>query len=190
MYKTAEPDQTLAARVVLRDWNSGKFPRYTLPPSPPPAVNTTDTTLTEIYAMDDSVLSQLKTRSEFRKSSGLVKMNPGEINKRTLILDAEWASPEDSEPSEDDDEDEKMIDFYGNDGDDEDDEDSEDGSEDEEDEEEREDDEEYESEPLVPLPLKRKHPVESSKGPGVPPKKRVAFNMQKSVKGGRLPSKY
>ena len=36
--KTGELDQILAAHVVLRDRNAGKFPRCTLPPLPlPPA---------------------------------------------------------------------------------------------------------------------------------------------------------
>jgi hypothetical protein len=127
----------------------------------------------------------LKTRSELRKSVGLVKMNSGEINERTLILDAEWFSPEDSEPSEGEDGDEEILDFYGNDGDDEDeDEDEVDEVDevDEEDEEGEEDSEESEIE-LPPLPSKRKHPMGPSKGPTAPPKKRVAFDLQKPVKG-------
>jgi len=198
-FKTAEPDQILAARVVLRDWNTGKFPRFTLPPSSPPSTtpHTSDATLAKTYGQDESVLSRLKTRSEFRKSGGLVKMNPGEIDRRTLILDTEWTSPEDSEPSEDGDEDEKMLDFYGNDGDDEDedeeDEESEDG-EGEEDEEDEEDDEEEggeedesEVEPPPP-PSKRKRLAEPSKGSAAPPRKRVAFDLEPAKAAG-LPSK-
>lgn len=189
--KTAEPDKILAARIVLRDWNTGKFPRFTLPPSSPPTSNTTDTTLSGVHAKDDAVLSKLRTRTEFRRSGGLVKMNSGGICERTLILDAEWVSPEDSEPSGDEDEDEEMLDFHGNDGDDEDDDD-----EDEEDEEEDgdgdgdEDDDEEESEvELPPLPSKRKRPSEPPKGSSIP-KKRVTFDLQKPARGIKLPSKH
>ena len=47
----------------------------------------------------------------------VVKVNSGEIDKHTLILDVEWASPGSSEPREDDNEDKEMHNFYGNDGD-------------------------------------------------------------------------
>lgn len=193
--QTAEPDQTLAARVVLRDWNTGNFPRFTLPPSSTtaPNSNTADTALTKVYAKDESILSRLKTRSEFRKSVGLVKMTSGEIDKRTLIFDVEWVSPEDSEPSEDnEDEDEEMLDFYGNDGDDEeeeeedgDEEKSKDGGDDGED----EDEDESEIEP-PPLPSKRKRPAEPLRSPTAPQKKRVAFDLQKLAKGAGPPPKH
>jgi nuclear GTP-binding protein len=195
--KTAEPDQILAARVVLRDWNTGKFPRFTLPPSSPSASSAADTPFAKA-AKDDGVLSRLRTRSELRKSGGLVKMNSGEICKRALILDAEWTSPEDSEPSGDEDEDEEMLDFYGNDGDDEDEDEDRDEEEDEDeeesddegdDEDEQEDEDESEVE-LPPLPSKRKRPVEPPKEPTAPPKKRVAFDLQKPAKGVGLRSKH
>ena len=109
-------------------------------------------------------------------------MNSGEIDRRTLILDVEWTSPEDSEPSGDEDEkDEGMIDFHGNDGDDED-EEEEDESEDE-----VEDEDESEVE-LPPPPVKRKRPKESSMGSATPPKKRVTFDLQRPTKGAGLSS--
>ena len=109
-------------------------------------------------------------------------MNSGEINKRTLILDAEWISPEDSESSGAEDENEEMLDFYGNDGDDEDgDEESEDGEE-EDDEEDMEDEGESEIK-LPPLPPKRKRLMEPSKDTVPPPKKRVTFDLQKPAGG-------
>jgi nuclear GTP-binding protein len=192
LFKTAEPDRVLAARVVLRDWNTGKFPRFTLPPSSPSVLNIDGGVLAKVYSKDDSVLSQLKTRSEFRRAGGLVRMNSGEINQRNLVLDAEWASPEDSEPSEDGDGDGEMIDFCGNEGDEEDGEDGGDETsedeEDEEDGEEQEDDDESEIEP-PPLPSKRKRPAEPSKGLTAPPKKKVTFDLPKSAKGAGFPSK-
>jgi hypothetical protein len=122
-------------------------------------------------------------------------MNSGDICKRTLVLDTEWISPEDSEPSEDEDEDDAMLDFHGSDGDDEDGvgDDNEDEDEDEEEESEDEGDDEDEQEESEveppPLPSKRKRPAEPSRGPKAPPKKRVAFDLQKPVRGVGLPSK-
>ena len=116
-------------------------------------------------------------------------MNSGEIDKRTLILDAEWDSPENSEPSEGEDEDEEMLDFYGDDGDDEDEEEDEDEeSNDEEGEDSDEEQEEDESEIDLSPPLsKRKRPAEPPKGSAVPPKKRVVFDLRKPTKVAGLP---
>jgi len=187
--KTAEPDQILAARIVLRDWNTGRFPRFTLPPSSPSTTSApSDTSLVKVYGQDDGVLSRLKTRSEFRKSGGLVKMNPGEVGRRTLILDAGWAAPEDSEPSEDEDDDEEVVDFYGSDGDDEEEEDEDEESDDEGGEETDDEELEDESEDELPLPPStRKRPGGALKGSTAPPKKRVAFDLQESVKVTGLP---
>ena len=151
---------------------------------------TSDAALVKVYGQDDGVLSRLKTRSEFRKSRGLVKMNSREICERNLILDAEWALPEVSEPSEDEDEDEEMVDFYGNDGDDEDEEgeNEEDSNEeeDEEDDEEEQEEGESEIEPSLP-PSNRKRLAEPPSGTTAPPKKRVAFGLQKPAKVAGLP---
>lgn len=136
--------------------------------------------------MDDDVLSQLKTRSEFRKSTGLVKMNTGEIEKRNFILDTEWVSPEDSGPSEGEDGAQETLDFYGNDGDDEEEEDeeeSEDEADGEAENEDPEDEQESEIEPPLSLPSKRKRLPENLKKVAAPPKKRVAFDLQKPVNG-------
>lgn len=110
-------------------------------------------------------------------------MNSGEISRRTLILNAGWAAPEDSEPSEDEDNDEEMVDFYGSDGDD---------GDEEEDEDEENDDEELEDESEDELPLPpstRKRPGGALNGSTAPPKKRVAFDVQESVKVIGLPRK-
>ena len=118
-------------------------------------------------------------------------MNPGEIDKRTLILDAEWDSPEDSEPSEDEDEDEVRLDFYGDDGDDEDEEDDEGGGSDNgqgEDNDEEQEESESEIE-FSPPPSKRKRSAEPLKGSAAPQKKRVVFDLQKPAKVVGLPSK-
>ena len=92
-------------------------------------------------------------------------MNPGEIDKRTLVLDAGWASPEDLDPSEDEDEDEGMLDFYGNGSGNEngeEDEDEESDDEEGEDNGEEQGEDESEIEPLPP-PCKHKRPMEPLK---------------------------
>ena len=168
--ETAEPDQILAACAVLRDWTpTRKLPRFTLPPSSPPVSSTSNTALAKVYAKDDSLLSRQRTRSEPRKSGGLVKTNSGEICKCTLILDAEWTSPEDSEPSggEDGGEEigEEMIGFYENDSD-------EDGNEEEVEDEEESDDEgddddeqdDKEESDLEPPPLPESIQTQTSRG--------------------------
>ena len=107
--------------------------------------------------------SRLGTRSEFRKLRGLAKTNSDEIDKRTLVLDAGWVSPEDLEPSEDEDEDEGMLDFYGNGSDSED---------EEEDEDAESDDEEGESKiELSPPPSKLKRPAEPLKESATSPRR-------------------
>jgi len=118
-------------------------------------------------------------------------MNSGEIDKRTLILDIEWDSPEDSELGEAEDEDEERLDFYGNDGDDEDEDEDEDEENDDEDGEDNdEEQEESESEiELSPPPSKRKRPAEPLKASAAPPKKRVVFDLQKPAKVVGLPSR-
>ena len=63
--------------------NTGKLPRFAL------SSTASDAALVKVYGQDGSVLSRLKTRSEFRKLEGLVKMGSGEIDERTLGLDAE-----------------------------------------------------------------------------------------------------
>lgn len=78
-----------------------------------------------------------------------------------------------------------MLDFYGNDSGEEDEDEDEDGD----DREDRGGEEEPEVEP-PPLPLKRKRPAEPSKGPTAPPKRRVAFDLQKPAKSIGLPSKH
>ena len=106
------------------------------------------------FAKDGGVLLRLRARPELRKPGDLVKMNSGEVCKCTLVLDAEWTSPEDSEPSGDEDEDRDEVK----------DEDEEESRDEGDDEDEEEDEEESELEP-PPLPFKCKRPEEPSVGP-------------------------
>jgi nuclear GTP-binding protein len=92
-------DLTGAARIVLRDWSVGKFPRFT-----PPAACETSPELTpslvELYGKDEETLSTLKTRKDIRKSIGLVKLVAGCIESRKADVEAGWISKEDAEQSE------------------------------------------------------------------------------------------
>ncbi|KAJ7873382.1 hypothetical protein B0H14DRAFT_2720500 [Mycena olivaceomarginata] len=63
--KKGELDLTGAARIVLRDWSVGKFPRYTVPPVSAPS--------TPLLAADEAVLATLQPRKDIRKARGLTR---------------------------------------------------------------------------------------------------------------------
>jgi nuclear GTP-binding protein len=100
-------DLTGAARIVLRDWNTGKFARFTTPPSTPPpnatAINVSShgagsvTFTTKFYAEDDAILMALSTRKEMRKKGGLVKVSSGSIEERKVAMAQNWVVLEASE---------------------------------------------------------------------------------------------
>lgn len=135
-------DHAGAARIVLRDWSIGKFARYTMPPG--------SSTTTSSSTNDDGILATLKSRKELRKAEDvkLVRLQPGEAEKREVLLDDVWAA--DEEVSEDEVDEEDVGD--------------EDGDEDEADqgsgsEEEVDDEEEEEEVPELLPPPKRKRTV-------------------------------
>ncbi|KAI0773754.1 GNL3L/Grn1 putative GTPase-domain-containing protein [Fomes fomentarius] len=190
--KKGDPDLAGAARMVLRDWSSGKLARFTLPPSSTSsspsspsshASPAADPALAEIYATKDpSVLAHLRARKELRKAGGLVKLRPGEVDTRKLVLDASFFLSSDDEGMDGDEEDGGAVDdadevglpdgeeseeSYASDEDEEGDE--EEGS-DEEDEDEDEEDEEDE----LASPPKGKRKRVLAKAPARPAK-RVAF---------------
>ncbi|KAI6105376.1 P-loop containing nucleoside triphosphate hydrolase protein [Pisolithus sp. B1] len=95
-------DHAGAARIVLRDWNSGKLGRYTTPPvanaSGQPALGMDG---------DEDILNGLRTRKELRKEVKLVRLTPGKVDSRNVILDEAWeVEDEGSEGSGDSNEDE------------------------------------------------------------------------------------
>ena len=176
--------------MVLRDWSSGKLARYTQPTSTStstsaPAPSESDpSSLTEIYAKDDAVLSKLATRKELRKAGGLVKLRPVEADTRKVVLDASYFVSSDDEGMEADEEDAGTVDDMDEVGMlDEESEgdyvsDEEEGSDDEDDE-----DEEEEEELSSPPRGKRKRVL--AKAPARPAK-RVAFAPEpKSTKQAR-----
>lgn len=81
-----------AARIVLRDWSIGKFPRFT--PTPATADGSAllklPASLRELYQKDEEIIAALKPRKEMRKSTGLVKLVAGSIDGRKVDVEAEW----------------------------------------------------------------------------------------------------
>ncbi|KAF7330775.1 Guanine nucleotide-binding protein-like 3 [Mycena venus] len=155
--KKGELDLTGAARIVLRDWSVGKFPRYTLPPS--------SESSTPLSAADEAVLGTLQSRKDMRKARGLVKFTCGVMETRKASVDEPWApaSPEKVIETDDDEDEEQEQDGEVEeemDDDEEADEDDSDGAEDEE-------------EPPVALSGKQKRKRAAEKAPA--PRKKVSF---------------
>ncbi|EED81127.1 predicted protein [Postia placenta Mad-698-R] len=100
-----------ASRIVLRDWSTGKFPRYTVPLSTTPT-STSDPAFADAYTKDEELLSRLSTRKELRKGTGVVKLDAGEPEIRKVALDASWAGSADGgdeSDNEDENEDEDEL---------------------------------------------------------------------------------
>ncbi|CAK5276095.1 unnamed protein product [Mycena citricolor] len=158
--KRGELDLTGAARIVLRDWNTGKLPRYTVPA-------TSSAGSASLSAADESLLATLQMRRDFRKARGLVKLTLGAIETRRAVLDEDWTASAvgDDDVSEDEGEDEDEDDAGVQNDDDE---SIEEEAEDEEDDGEEEEEEEI----VVPLSgkQKRKRAAEQAK-----PRKKVVF---------------
>ncbi|KAJ6567276.1 hypothetical protein DFH09DRAFT_1314392 [Mycena vulgaris] len=153
--KKGELDLTGAARIVLRDWSIGKFPRYTVPPA-----STAPTSAPT--SSDEAALATLQPRKDIRKARGLVKLKCGAIETRKASVEEPWAPLSPEKDNEVDDEDEQEI---GEEGED---------VEDDDEEEEvvvEEVEMEVEEEPALSGKQKRKRAAE--KAP--PPRKKVSF---------------
>lgn len=85
-----EPDLAGASRIVLRDWNTGKFARYTCPP------NDGGKNLTLITEIDKRTLNQSKTRKELRKNGGLVRLRASEEERRVVQMESPWENEKSS----------------------------------------------------------------------------------------------
>ncbi|KZT12640.1 uncharacterized protein LAESUDRAFT_766146 [Laetiporus sulphureus 93-53] len=144
-----------ASRLILRDWSTGKFPRYTMAPSPSP-------TSVEPPASLADILARLPTRKEMRKAGGIVKLKAGESESRRVVLDVSWIGSNDSGNGSGVDEDEgeegdeplgedASIDVEEESGDEE----EESGDEDDDDEEEDESEEDEEARPALKGKRKR-----------------------------------
>lgn len=160
---------------MLRDWSTGKFPRYTHPPAPSSAAPSAGAEWADLYAADAAILESAQTRKEMRKGAGLVKLVPGAVETRRAVLDASWndVAGDDGEEAredrpaahvslDDDEEDSAVESLLGSE-----DEDEEDDVEDGED----EDVEDGEA-PQGPLSGKRKR---QGKAASTPASKKVAF---------------
>ncbi|KAL7282022.1 hypothetical protein ACG7TL_003489 [Trametes sanguinea] len=174
--KKGDLDLTGASKIILRDWSSGKFARYTLPPTSPSSTSDpaapTDSALSDVYSKDQVVLSKLAPRKELRKAGGLVKLRPGAIDsRRTLLEEPYFADSEDEGDEEGSALDDSDDDLDEEDEDEDEDEDDEESDEEEEDEDEIEEDDD---EPLSPPNGKRKRAAAKTAAPSRPAKK-VAF---------------
>ena len=155
------PDLTTASRIILRDWSTGRIPRYTIPAAAPP---TQQSDARE--SNDENVLATLIPRKELRKTSGLVKLQSGEVDKRKVGLEMDWVVEKDELKGEngdiDGEDEEEGVD------------EDEEGEEDASDEEEEEDDEQDDA-----LILSGKRKRKSTKQPlPTKPKKSVAFAVE------------
>ncbi|KAH9077494.1 GNL3L/Grn1 putative GTPase-domain-containing protein [Lactarius deliciosus] len=87
--KGGDPDLVGAARLVLRDWSTGKLPRYAVPP-PIAQQADGDPSLATIYADDAALLERLVPRKELRRSRDVVRLSAGQLDERALALEAPW----------------------------------------------------------------------------------------------------
>lgn len=146
---------------MLRDWSTGKIPRYTVP-----GVSSSDAaqeaSSADLYPGDEKILSTLHTRKELRASKGLVKLKPSEADSRELALDVSWVGSVDSD--DDESQDEEDGESEGEEGGDD------DEAEDEEDEDAEDEDEDME------LPVSKRKRGPSRVAPR--PTKKVAFSAE------------
>ncbi|KAH9062032.1 hypothetical protein EDB87DRAFT_1788140 [Lactarius vividus] len=87
--KGGDPDLVGAARLVLRDWSTGKLPRYAVPP-PIAQQAEGDPTLAMIYAGDAVLLERLVPRKELRRSRDIIRLSSGQVDERALAFEAPW----------------------------------------------------------------------------------------------------
>jgi len=190
-----ELDLTGAARIVLRDWSSGKFSHYTTPPLPKStsiapvsaasestSANPVNAALEQLCEKDVSILGDLPTRRERRKGGGLVRLTAGIADQRRISVGEVWAALQDSEEEESEEGDD-IEDVYEGMSVDEGDLDEDEDNEDNEEQPDSDEEEEEEAQPLLPSKQKRKRTLDKSVRER-PPKK-VAFAPQPPPKKSR-----
>lgn len=103
-------DLLAAARALVRDWKNGKFVYYTMPPKSLTSDTTSQKASTDMWTTkDEKVLGVILPRRDFRRArSGLVLLKAGEIDKRTVDLEATVDLLEDDDADTADHEDEDM----------------------------------------------------------------------------------
>ncbi|KAI0002941.1 hypothetical protein BJV74DRAFT_561280 [Russula compacta] len=93
--KGGKTDLGTAARLVLRDWSTGKLSRYAVPPAisvPGTAADALSPPLSTIYAGDVSLLERLPPRKELRRTRDLVRLSSERVDDRALGLEVPWFS--------------------------------------------------------------------------------------------------
>lgn len=168
--KHGELDLLGAARIVLRDWSTGKFPRYTQPPASSTEHGGSaeqDGEFAELYKADEEILGAAPLRKDMRRGGGLIKLTPGDVEKRKVALDAPWDETDDEEEDEEDEEEGGEEEEAASAGDV-----SDDEVEGEDFEIDQDDDEESEEEVPLPTKGKRKRQEKSERSPA---SKKVAF---------------
>ncbi|KAF5388105.1 hypothetical protein D9615_000031 [Tricholomella constricta] len=170
--KRGDLDLIGASRILLRDWSSGKFARYTNPPKTPVAAAspTKNIALKKLYEADEAILELVAPRKELRKSAGLVRLVSGEIDSRQVVLDEPYLEMDESD-EEDEEADGIEVDELTEDKDDED----EDENEDEDQEGDDVEEEEEEEEEVAPPPSKKHKRKRTNEPAAAPPSKKVAF---------------
>ena len=184
-----------AARLVLRDWSTGKLSRYAVPPAVSGGPRTaTDTdavppALATIYAGDAALLERLLPRKELRRSRDIVRLSPERVDDRALALDAPWFDADGGSGSDGEDEseaeaigsgtddDDAEAEFDGQDGSVSDDDDVDDNEGEDEDED-TEDEDEVPLDPRSSIARKRKRPLSPPLKPQLGPtrpRKKVSF---------------
>ena len=171
---------------MLRDWSSGKFARYTLPPSnPSQAVPDGPDLFKALYAANNAILETLIPRKEMRKTKGIVKLTAGTIETRKAVLDEPWWKENEAESDGGDYEEFTGINIDMDESsdaedDDEDDEegtedDDEEGGDDDNDEMDDDDEEVQETSPSPPPSPKKQKRKRLDEPPPAPPIKKVTF---------------
>jgi nuclear GTP-binding protein len=168
--KGGNPDLTYAARIVLRDWATGKLPYYTnAPPGERKEV---------LPDADEAVLKAVKTKKEMRKEGGLVLIARGELETRKVELEVMFKVEGKNDIDDEERGDYEVIDDEAEvEGDD--DSEEEDGGDDDGEEEDGGDDDSEEDgedevhDKLNPAPSSRKRKTPPAHAP--PPPKKVAF---------------
>lgn len=94
-----------AASLLLRDWASGKLPRFCNLPSEPVEATAKDTQeYAEIYKEDTEILANILSRKEFMKTTGALRLRTADVDQRVPIME-DW-DYEEEESGDEDDEDE------------------------------------------------------------------------------------
>lgn len=87
MLQRGELDTAAAARILLRDWCTGKFPYYTIPATNSQTHDMIDETTS---VQNATLLACLPTRKDKRKATGLIRLSSLDIDTRSLAVDTPW----------------------------------------------------------------------------------------------------